>query len=129
MGGLRRCLVRNRGHGTGNNPEGIGRRNIGYRQNRRAAARGLDTDGAGAAALLALLVHTADTNLLARGGCELRQQVEDWVSGVLAETPYPSKETLVRMDEAFIRDHLSPGGSADLLSVCWMLHFLKGEQP
>ena len=92
-------------------------------------ARGLDTDGAGAAALLALLVHTADTNLLARGGCELRQQVEDWVSGVLAETPYPSKETLARMDKAFIRDHLSPGGSADLLSVCWMLHFLKGEQP
>lgn len=91
-------------------------------------AQGKDADAAGTAALLALLVHTSDTNLLSRGGCALRQQAEDWVGAVLAETPYPSKETLNRMDKAFIRGNLSPGGSADLLSICWMLHFLKEEQ-
>ena len=91
-------------------------------------AEGKTADEAGGAALLALLAHTADTNMLARGGMERRRETEDRVLSALAQGPYPPKETLEALDRAFTAGNLSPGGSADLLSLCWMLHFLKEEQ-
>ena len=92
-------------------------------------ARGKTADEAGAAALLALLAHTTDTNMLARGGPERSREAEEQVRILLAEDPCPPKEALEALDRAFISDHLSPGGSADLLSLCWMLHFLREELP
>ena len=47
---------------------------------------------------------------------------------LLRETPYPDRETLLRLDREFIAQNLSPGGSADQLALCWLLHFL-GETP
>ena len=91
--------------------------------------RGKTPDEAGAAALLALLAHTTDTNMLARGGKERQQEAKEQVRAVLEACPYPPKEILEKLDQAFISDHLSPGGSADLLSLCWMLHFLRKELP
>ena len=32
------------------------------------------------------------------------------------------------LDEEFIRNNISPGGSADLLAVSWFLHFIKSER-
>ena len=37
------------------------------------------------------------------------------------------KETLEALDEVFIERNLSPGGTADLLAMVYMLHFLKEE--
>ena len=91
-------------------------------------ARGKSPDEAGAAALLTLLAHTADTNLMARGGLEGRRQAEARVRAILEETPDPPRETLEALDRAFTAENLSPGGSADLLSLCWMLHFLKEDR-
>ena len=90
-------------------------------------AGGRTADEAGAAALLTLLTHTADTNMLSRGGAARQQEAEKQVRAVLDEASYPSGETLEKLDSAFISENLSPGGSADLLSLCWMLHFLREE--
>ena len=90
-------------------------------------AQGKTADEAGAAALLTLLLHTADTNMLARGGTAGLREAEAQVSAVLSACEYPAAEAVERLDQAFISRRLSPGGSADLLSLCWMLHFLKEE--
>ena len=91
-------------------------------------AQGKSADEAGAAALLTLLAHTADTNMMARGGMALYQEAEAHVKSILEESPYPAKEKIEKLDHSFIGNNLSPGGSADLLSMCWILHFLKEER-
>ena len=90
-------------------------------------AQGKTKDEAGAAALLHLLAHTTDTNMISRGGRTRQQEAQKQIRTLLKESPFPSKETIQELDKAFIQDNLSPGGSADLLSLCWMLHFLKEE--
>ena len=90
-------------------------------------AQGKSPDEAGAAALLALLAHTTDTNLIARGGIRTQRETAARMEALLREEPYPCRETLERLDRAFTEGGLSPGGSADLLSLCWMLHFLQEE--
>ena len=90
-------------------------------------AQGKGPDEAGAAALLALLARTADTNMVARGGIDAQRETAAELEGLLHETPYPSGEVLDRLDKSFTERNLSPGGSADLLALCWLLHFLKEE--
>ncbi len=91
-------------------------------------AQGKTADEAGSAALLHMLIHTTDTNMMARGGITRGREAEDRVRTVLEEDPYPPIEAVEELDREFMADNLSPGGSADLLSLCWMLHFLKEEQ-
>lgn len=88
-------------------------------------ARGLSINDSACAALLALMVEIQDTNLIHRGGItRFRQAVSD-LAKLLKEQPFPDRSTLIDLDTQFIRENLSPGGSADLLSVTLMLHFLK----
>lgn len=45
-------------------------------------------------------------------------------------TPKPGlvdRETLEALDLRFRELNLSPGGSADLLAICYLLHFMKTE--
>ena len=90
-------------------------------------AQGKSPDEAGAAALLALLARTADTNMIARGGIDAQRETAAELESLLREDPYPGRETLERLDRSFMERNLSPGGSADLLALCWLLHFLKEE--
>ena len=79
-------------------------------------AAGKTNDEAGAAALLALIAQTEDTNLLTRGGPEGQRWAVEAVQ---------REKDLHALDQAFIERNLSPGGCADLLAVCWLLHFLQ----
>ena len=102
-------------------------RNVGLPTLETGLKRGLGNDRAGAAALLAMLCADDDTNMLARGGRTEQLRTTNEVAALLAEHPYPDAETLERLDDDFIRKNLSPGGSADLLALCWLLHFFKTE--
>lgn len=93
----------------------------------RGLEAGKSPDEAGAAALLALLCHTTDTNLIARGGMASQRETAAQIADLLDANPYPDCETLEELDRTFIEKNLSPGGSADLLSLCWLLHFLREE--
>ena len=92
-----------------------------------ALAAGKSINEAGCAALLAMLADTPDTNMIHRGGYELAKEAAEEIKTFLAEEPFPSKETLKKLDAEFIRDNLSPGGTADLLALVYLLHFLKEE--
>lgn len=93
----------------------------------RRLAAGASRDTALAAAFLHLLEHNRDTNLVARGGlpglvyarraaARLRR-----TGGVDAPT---FEARFRRLDDRFIARNLSPGGSADLLALTWVLHRL-----
>jgi triphosphoribosyl-dephospho-CoA synthase len=90
----------------------------------RARAQGWDEERALLEALLHLLAHNPDTNLVARGGLAGLDRVQTHARRLLAHgdlsTP-ARKQHLRAFDQLLIRHHLSPGGSADLLSVVWFL--------
>lgn len=90
-------------------------------------AKGLDLNDAGCAALLAMMAATVDTNLISRGSYEIQQKIALDTALLLAMDPLPGRETLERLDQEFIAENLSPGGTADLLAMVYLLHFLKEE--
>ena len=65
--------------------------------------------------------------MIHRGGYELAKETSEKLRILLDQEPFPSRETLQALDTAFIRDNLSPGGTADLLALVYILHFLKEE--
>lgn len=93
----------------------------------RGLAQGKTLPEAGAVALLAILAGTTDTNLIARSNRQTQQAVSAQVAHLLHSNPFPGKTALKRLDRQFIAQNLSPGGSADLLAVCYLLYFLKTE--
>ncbi len=90
-----------------------------------ALARGQSPDEAGSAALLAIIANTADTNLIARGGLDGQKKAASELRASLQINPFPDRAAADALDRAYIADNLSPGGSADLLALCFFLHFLK----
>lgn len=90
-------------------------------------ARGLSVNDAGCGALLALMTAAVDTNLIARGSLSVWKNTVEEIKEVLSGHPYPDRQTLYRLDRQFTEKNLSPGGSADLLAVCYLLYFLEIE--
>ncbi|MGN1020565.1 MAG: triphosphoribosyl-dephospho-CoA synthase CitG [Aristaeellaceae bacterium] len=90
-------------------------------------ARGMSVNDAGCAALIAMLAATVDTNMIHRGSYDIQQEVAQRLAGLLAQEPFPSRDTLDALDAEFMRRNLSPGGTADLLAMVYMLHFLKED--
>lgn len=103
-------------------------RDIGLPTLERGLALGKSLNDAGCAALLAMLAGAVDTNLIARGGLDARREAASRAAELLERDPFPSREALEELDEWFIQKNLSPGGSADLLAVCYLLHFLRTEE-
>lgn len=90
----------------------------------RACAKGLDEEAALLEALLHLMAHNPDTNLVARGGLPGLVWVQTEARRLLAcpdTTPTIRKSQLAALDQQLITRRLSPGGSADLLAVSWFL--------
>lgn len=101
--------------------------NIGLPKLEAGLAQGKSINQSGCAALLAMLAQTVDTNMIHRGGYEAQQETMRELSTLLEAEPFPSEETLDALDEQFIQRNLSPGGTADLLAMVYLLHFLKEE--
>ncbi|MDD5883423.1 MAG: triphosphoribosyl-dephospho-CoA synthase CitG [Firmicutes bacterium] len=101
--------------------------NVGLPKLEAALAAGKSINEAGCAALLAMLANTVDTNMIHRGGYELAKETAEEISALLEKEPFPSKETIETLNEEFVQKNLSPGGAADLLTMVYMLHFLKEE--
>lgn len=88
-------------------------------------AEGKSADEAGSATLLAIMAHMTDTNLIARNDIVVQKEAAESAKRLFCETRYPSKETIEALDRQFVAKNLPPGGSADLLAVCWMMYFIK----
>ena len=100
-------------------------RNYGLPALEKSLSEGLSEDDAGGLALLSILAHADDTNLIARGSRETQVAIRQQIAESLHHSPLPGRELLQEMDAQFIRSNLSPGGSADLLAATWFLHFLR----
>ena len=92
-----------------------------------ALAAGYSLNDAGCAALIAMLAASVDTNLISRGSFELQQQIAVETAIALFREPIPGREMLLEMDRKFIEKNLSPGGTADLLAMVYLLHFMKED--
>lgn len=90
--------------------------------------KGVSSDKAAAAALLALIAETEDTNMMHRGGMrEALRRREEAAEVYRVLTPENLKETLQRLDADYIAHHLSPGGCADLLGIALLVTELEGK--
>ncbi|SQC34961.1 triphosphoribosyl-dephospho-CoA synthase CitG [Kluyvera cryocrescens] len=69
--------------------------------------------------LLSLMAVNPDSNLVSRGGLNGLHYVQGYAQQLLDRGW--DKQDLIKMDQALIARNLSPGGSADLLSVGWVL--------
>lgn len=94
----------------------------------RALSHGATHDEAGAYALLHLLAHVCDTNVISRSTFERHNSIKDDISSKLDRVHHGDFREIIeiarQIDGDFIREHISPGGSADLLSVSFMFLFL-----
>lgn len=73
--------------------------------------------------LLRLMAINQDSNLVSRGGTEGLRYVQGYARSLLVNGW--DRDALLKMDNALIERNLSPGGSADLLSVAWVLSAIK----
>ncbi len=94
---------------------------------RQMLESGGSADEAGAAALLSILAHTTDTNMIHRSSLETQKEENKKLLHILQENPCPDRNTLNVLDEHYIANHLSPGGSADLLAASWFLYCLENK--
>lgn len=102
-------------------------REVGLPVLREALDLGMDINDAGAVTLLWLITADTDTNLIARSSVETQQEIVGELKEILERYPVPDRQLLAQLDEHYFCLNLSPGGSADLLAVCYLLHFLESE--
>ena len=100
-------------------------RDYGFPALNRALAEGYTLEEAGCRTLLAMMAVAEDTALLHRGGVEGWEAVKTQAAALLQIGV--TTQALEQMDDAMIQRNWSPGGCADLLAVCYFLHFLQEE--
>ena len=84
---------------------------------------------AGVAALLHLIARGGDTNMVRRGGPENARLAAEEAAALLAGLAMPELSAVEALDLSYIQRNLSPGGSADLLSLCFFLHDWAQTEP
>lgn len=98
----------------------------------RLMASGLDERTVLLQVLLHLLAVNGDTNLVRRGGLAGLAHVRGRATGLLRDGGVLSPGGLARLaefDDDLIARHLSPGGSADLVAVTWLLARVAPADP
>ena len=91
----------------------------------KGLALGYDLNRAGVAALLSMLREEPDTCLISRSSPDRYTALREELEELLRREPYPTTETIEALDDSFIRENLSPGGSADLLALTYFLYGLR----
>ena len=96
---------------------------------RRIVGEGYSLNDAGAAALLHLIAHVPDTNILHRSDKSTQEEISHAVTDFLHKDPSPEQmlNAARTLDRKCICRNISPGGCADLLAVSFMLFFCFPE--
>ena len=103
--------------------------NTAYVQIKRWTDQGLPLNDAAAIALLHLIAVVTDTNMIHRSDMAAAKRKMAEAAGLAcAITPENFQPLLLRLDEEYIRENLSPGGCADLLSMGLMFWLLEKDE-
>ncbi|MDL2293511.1 triphosphoribosyl-dephospho-CoA synthase [Ruminococcaceae bacterium OttesenSCG-928-D13] len=91
--------------------------------------QGCSMNDAGVTALLHLIAYVDDTNMIHRSSLARSREIQVMMREHLAEPHDAAGLRLLagQLDAQFIAEHLSPGGSADLLAITFMMYFLQEE--
>lgn len=92
---------------------------------REALARGKTINDAGLHALVALMACLKDSNILRRRGEAALKNVQARCAELIQYGF--TRGDLERMNEDFVRENISPGGSADLLALTYFLYFMAAD--
>lgn len=92
----------------------------------KALAKGKTLEDACLSVLLNLMAQVQDSNIIRRAGMDGQLWVMEEAKALL-QSGY-TRADLQRLNEAFVKKHISPGGSADLLAVAVFLYFWKGKE-
>ncbi len=98
---------------------------IGLPALRKALCAGKNLQEAGLTALLHLMAHVQDSNIIRRTGMDGQRWVTAQAQHLL-DSGW-DHDILRRLDADFIARNISPGGSADLLAVTYFLHLITHE--
>lgn len=92
-------------------------------------ADGYSLNDAGVLTLVSAIAETEDTNLIARSSYErtllIRRRLRELIDDGLAQRDYLT--ILEQLDQEFIAEGISPGGSADILALAYFIRFLEQE--
>lgn len=101
-------------------------RRFSYPVLKRLCGQGYSLNESGVIALLHLLAHVDDTNMIHRSDLPTAKRVQKKLARLLAREQRVSPLLLQasKLDEEFIARNLSPGGCADLLAITLLFYFI-----
>lgn len=91
----------------------------------RCLNQGMSLNEAGVQTLLAILSATIDTNMIARSDYETALAMKKKIMELRNPDGFWEPSTIEALNQEFIEKNLSPGGSADLLSLTYFLYFIS----
>lgn len=81
---------------------------------------------AGLITLLHYIAYTDDTNLIARSDYNFSWKIQKSLREFLAHTTYEEQLSILpKLDNFFVSQNISPGGSADMLALTYFLYFIQ----
>ena len=70
--------------------------------------------------------NTEDTNLIIRSDYETANRIQKSLSAFLNHSDYEEQLSILPvLDDYFVSQNISPGGSADMLALTYFLYFLS----
>ncbi|MBR6766999.1 MAG: citrate lyase holo-[Clostridia bacterium] len=96
-------------------------RNIALPALEKGLESGMSLNDAALSALIALMAHVDDSNVIKRGGPSARDTVKDAAQTLTS----PDHESLRGLNDTFTRLNLSPGGCADLLACALFVRGIR----
>lgn len=98
---------------------------MGYPLFKRVLAHGHSMNEAGCIVLLHYMADTEDSNLITRSGYDTAGKIRAELSRFLECASYEEQlAVLPELDAYFVRERISPGGSADMLALTYFLYFV-----
>lgn len=92
--------------------------------------QGLSLNDAGILTLIDIMAETDDTNIINRSSVGKMRSIQSEMHDLAASCPEKRnyRQILTNLDDRFIRQHISPGGSADLLAMTYFLYFVESSK-
>jgi holo-ACP synthase CitX/triphosphoribosyl-dephospho-CoA synthase CitG len=105
-------------------------RQYGFPALKKAVESGASLNDAGVMALVQLIAHVEDTNIVARSNFDTLNEIRTRVAAFLEKNPSSAAvlSYCTELNKEFIEKGISPGGSADLLAASYFLYFFHSDK-